>query len=314
MNKDLNRLDRIATLLVQLQSRPIVKASEMAERFGVSLRTIYRDMRTLSEAGVPICSNSGIGYALIEGYRLPSLMFTKEEAMAFLTAEKIIEQLTDSQNSNYFRQGMDKIRAALKAVDKKYLYDMGDTIAVYKSRNARESLPNLLQTILSSINDKRIIEVNYTNADENKSHRSLEAVGVTYSHPNWYLSAWCHLREEYRVFRLDRIEDIVLTTKTHTKVHPTLESLLNETDDLMCLQKVILRTSKEVARYHADRCYFMGLTEEKELANGEIEQTYRSYSLEPIARWILSNADTTTVVSPVEVKEIIKQIIKKSDL
>ncbi|MGL5547081.1 MAG: helix-turn-helix transcriptional regulator, partial [Tannerellaceae bacterium] len=81
MNKDLNRLERISTLLVQLQSRPIVKSSEMAERFGVSQRTIYRDMRTLCEAGVPICGNSGVGYSLIEGYKLPSLMFTKEEAI-----------------------------------------------------------------------------------------------------------------------------------------------------------------------------------------------------------------------------------------
>ena len=68
----MNRLDRISALLVQLQSRPIVTASEMAQRFDVSLRTIYRDMRTLSEAGVPLCGNSGVGYSLVEGYRLPS--------------------------------------------------------------------------------------------------------------------------------------------------------------------------------------------------------------------------------------------------
>ena len=78
----------------------------MAQRFGVSLRTIYRDMHTLTEAGVPICGDSGIGYSLVDGYKLPSLMFTKEEAMAFLTAEKIIEQITDTQNSKYFRQGL----------------------------------------------------------------------------------------------------------------------------------------------------------------------------------------------------------------
>jgi len=313
VNKDLNRIDRISALLVQLQSRPVVKASEMAERFGVSLRTIYRDMHTLSEAGVPICGNSGVGYSLVEGYRLPSLMFTKEEAIAFLTAEKIIEQLTDTQNSNYFHQGMDKIRAALRAVDKKYLHDMGDTIAVYKSKNTRESLPNLLQTILSSINDKLIVEIDYTNIDENKSKRALEAVGITYSHPNWYLSGWCHLREEYRIFRLDRIENIKITTNKHTKVHPPLESLLGN-DDPQCLQEVILHTSKEVAKYNADRCYFMGMTEEKELENGQIEQTYMAYSLEPLARWVLANADTTIVISPVEVKNIIKQIIKKLNL
>jgi Predicted transcriptional regulator len=309
----MNRLDRISTILVQLQSRPVVKASDMAKRFGVSLRTIYRDMHTLSEAGIPVCGNSGVGYSLIEGYRLPSLMFTKEEAIAFLTAEKIVETLTDAQNSNYFHQGMDKIRAALKAVDKNYLHNMGDTIAIYKSKSAQESLPNLLQTILSSINDKSIIDISYTNADEGKSERSLEAVGITFSHPNWYLSAWCHLREEYRMFRLDRIGNIKTTTNKHTKVHPPLESLLGA-DIPQCLQKVVLRTSKEVARYHADRCYFMGLTEEKEFANGQIEQTFMTYSLETLARWVLANADTTSIITPIEVKDIIKQIIKKLEL
>lgn len=313
MNKELNRLDRISALLIQLQSRPVVKASEMAERFEVSLRTIYRDMHTLSEAGVPICGNSGVGYSLIEGYRLPSLMFTKEEAIAFLTAEKIIEQLTDTQNSNYFRQGMDKIRAALRSVDKKYLHDMDDSIAVYKSRNAGESLPNIMQTILNSINDKLVIEVDYTNADESKTRRALEAVGITYSYPRWYLSAWCHLRKKYRIFRLDRIGNIKTTEDKHTKVHPPLESLLG-CDDPQCLTEVVLYTSKEVSKHFADRCYFMGLTEEKELEDGRIEQTYMAYSLEGLARWVLANADTTTVVKPVEIKEIIKQIIEKLDL
>jgi len=306
----INRFDRISALLVQLQSRPVVRASEMAERFEVSLRTIYRDMRTLSEAGIPICGNSGIGYSLVEGYRLPSLMFTKEEATAFLTAEKIIEKLTDAQNSNYFHMGMDKIRAALRSVDKNYLHNMDDSIAVYKSRNARESLPNLLQTILSSINDRFIIEVNYTNADDNKSLRDLEAVGISYSHPSWYLSAWCHLRSAYRIFRLDRIKTIKITDREHTKNHPPLESILACPDAFQCLQKVVLHTSKDVARYNADRCCFMGLTNEKEIADGQIEQTYMAYSLEPLARWVLANADTTTVVSPVEIKDIIKQIVK----
>ncbi len=313
MNKELNRLDRISALLIQLQSRPVVKASEMAERFDVSLRTIYRDMRTLSEAGVPICGNSGVGYSLIEGYRLPSLMFTKEEAIAFLTAEKIIEQLTDTQNSNYFRQGMDKIRAALRSVDKKYLHDMDDSIAVYKSRNAGESLPNIMQTILNSINDKLVIEVDYTNADESKTRRALEAVGISYSYPRWYLSAWCHLRKKYRIFRLDRISNIKITDDKHTKVHPPLGSLLG-CDEPQCLTEVVLCTSKEVSKHFADRCYFMGLTEEKELTDGRIEQTYMAYSLEGLARWVLANADTTTVVKPLEIKEIIKQIIENLDL
>lgn len=309
----MNRLDRISALLVQLQSRPVVKASEMAERFEVSRRTIYRDMCTLSEAGVPICGNSGIGYSLIEGYRLPALMFTKEEAMAFLTAEKIIRQLTDVRNGNYFRQGMDKIRAALRTVDKKYLHDIDDAIAVYISKSSRESLPNLMQTILSSINDRLMIEIDYTSADEKQTKRSLEGVGISYVYPFWYLTAWCHLRKGYRFFRLDRIDNIKITTGQFTKEHPPLESL-SGVHDPKSFKEVILHTSKDVSIFHADKCKYMGLAKEKELENGKIEQTYQVFSFESVARWVLANADTTTIVHPDEAKDVIRQIIKNLDL
>lgn len=240
-------------------------------------------------------------------------MFTKEEAIAFLTAEKMMAQLTDAQSSTYFSQGMDKIRAALRMIDKTYLHDMDDSIAVYKSRQAGDNVPNFMQLILGSINDKLIIDIDYTKADDSKSKRALEAVGISYSHPRWYLSAWCHLRSEYRMFRLDRISNIIITEKRHTKEHPPLESLLG-CDDPDCLIEAVLHTSKEIANQHADRCFFMGLTHEQELPNGKIEQTYNAHSLDSLARWVLAHADTTTAVRPVEIKEIIKEIIKNIEL
>ena len=310
----MNRLDRISAMLVQLQSRTVVRAADMAERFGVSLRTIYRDMRTLSEAGVPVCGDAGVGYSLIEGYRLPPLMFTREEAISFLMAEKLIEQLTDTHNTLHFRQGMDKVRAVMRGVDKNYMSDMDGSISVYRSRRTpAQKVPNLLQTILESINDGTILKMSYTNADEIVSEREVEAVGITYSHPYWYLTAWCHLRSEYRTFRLDRISCLAVTTKPHTKEHPPLKSLVGH-DDTECLTEVIIRTTKEKAKQTADTSYFMGLVNEKELPDGRIEQTYMSYSIETMARWVLANADTTTVVSPPEVTDRIKQIIRHLEL
>ncbi len=306
----MNRIDRISALLVQLQSRPVVKAAQMAERFGVSLRTIYRDIRTLSEAGVPICGDAGVGYSLVEGYRLPPLMFTKEEATALLTAGKFVEQLTDSHNSRLFRQGMDKVRAVMRGVDKEYLAGVGESISVYRSRRTPiAKLPNLLQTLLASVNDREILEISYINADGNATCREVEAVGVTYSHPYWYLTAWCHLRGEYRTFRMDRVEGVAPTGKPHTREHPPLELLAGQ-DDGGCLTEVVIRTSRELARRTADACYYMGLVEERELSDERVEQVYMTYSVESMARWVLSNADTTTVVSPSEVNEIIKRILK----
>ena len=86
------RFDRIVAILIQLQSKRIVKAQELADRFEVSLRTIYRDIRTLEASGVPIISEAGVGYSIMEGYRLPPVMFTREEVGSFVAAEKLMQK------------------------------------------------------------------------------------------------------------------------------------------------------------------------------------------------------------------------------
>jgi predicted DNA-binding transcriptional regulator YafY len=217
----MNRLDRISALLVQLQSRSVIRAADCAERFGVSVRTIYRDMRTLEQAGVPLCGDAGVGYSLMEGYRLPPLMFTPAEALSMLTAEKFIEQMTDPHNSGHFRSAMDKVRAVMRGVDRRYMEGLDENISVYRSRRAPEAkMPDLLQTILRSVGDREILAMEYTGCDGRPSQREIEAVGVTYSYPLWYLTAWCHLREDYRNFRLDRIDSLEGTARPHTKQHP----------------------------------------------------------------------------------------------
>src|SRR5664279_5689637 len=98
----MNRIDRVTAILIQLQSKRVVKAQEIADRFNISLRTVYRDVKTLDEAGLPVIGEAGVGYSIMEGYRLPPVMFTREEATAFLTAEKLVEKLTDvSTRKNY---------------------------------------------------------------------------------------------------------------------------------------------------------------------------------------------------------------------
>ncbi|MGO1521121.1 MAG: helix-turn-helix transcriptional regulator, partial [Sphingobacterium sp.] len=84
------RFDRIVEILIQLQSRRLVKAKDLADHFQVSLRTIYRDIRSLEQAGVPLIGEAGLGYSLVDGYRLPPVSFTKEEALSFASTEKLV--------------------------------------------------------------------------------------------------------------------------------------------------------------------------------------------------------------------------------
>src|SRR5688572_4016812 len=102
----MNRIDRISAILIHLQSRKIVKAQDIADRFNISLRTVYRDIRTLEEAGIPLMGEAGVGYSIMDGYKLPPVMFTTEEATAFLTAEKLVEKLTDQATKRCYQSAM----------------------------------------------------------------------------------------------------------------------------------------------------------------------------------------------------------------
>src|SRR5882724_11540526 len=130
----MNRIDRVTAILIQLQSKKVVKAQDIAERFNISLRTVYRDIRTLEEAGIPIIGEAGVGYSIMDGYRLPPVMFTKEEATAFLTAEKLMEKLTDTTTVESYKSAMYKVRAVLSTTHKDFLEQIDQRIEVIKRR------------------------------------------------------------------------------------------------------------------------------------------------------------------------------------
>ena len=137
----MNRLERISAILVKLQSRPVVTASEIAEQFGVSLRTVYRDIRALEESGIPVGGEAGVGYSLVDGFKLPPLMFNTEDALSFLVAEKLVSHQTDGDTYGLFRSGMDKIRAVLKTAEKDILHHFDQYIRISGSYSAPPAIP-----------------------------------------------------------------------------------------------------------------------------------------------------------------------------
>src|ERR1700710_276817 len=155
----MNRIDRISAILIQLQSRRVVKAGDIAERFNISLRTVYRDIRTLEEAGIPLIGEAGVGYSIMDGYRLPPVMFTKEEATAFLTAEKLVEKLTDNATKKNYGTAMLKVKAVLRLSEKDYLEDMEQHIEVIENQYVPKRTNDTihLQQVLQSIAQKNVL-------------------------------------------------------------------------------------------------------------------------------------------------------------
>jgi predicted DNA-binding transcriptional regulator YafY len=150
-SNNLNRFDRIVAILIQLQSRRIVKAQELADRFKVSLRTIYRDVRTLERSGIPIVSEAGVGYSIMEGYRLPPIMFSREEASSFVAAEKLMQQFTDKTLGGYHESAMFKIKSVLRTNEKDWVSSLESHIQVNTVQDVFNNIPDALEILFESI-------------------------------------------------------------------------------------------------------------------------------------------------------------------
>src|SRR3954468_18633 len=126
----MNRIDRLAAIVIQLQSRRMVKAQDLAEKFSITLRTVYRDIHALQEAGVPVIGEAGSGYRLMEGYKLPPVLFNQDEASALLTAAKLMQTMSDEPSFKHFSSALDKIKAVLRTTEKDHIADIDEHVAV----------------------------------------------------------------------------------------------------------------------------------------------------------------------------------------
>jgi predicted DNA-binding transcriptional regulator YafY len=300
----MNRIDRISAILIQLQSRRVVKAGDIAARFNISLRTVYRDVKTLEEAGIPIIGEAGVGYSIMDGYRLPPVMFTKEEATAFLTAEKFVEKLTDVSTMANHKSAMYKIKAILRTTEKDLLEDIDNKIEVLKGSSKPLSTNNdYIQTILNSIAQKHIIAIDYfAHHSQQHTSREIEPVGIIFVDAYWHLIAYCRLRNDYRDFRIDRINKLSVIDKKFTSQHPTLKDYIARTAKDKDLETIVIRVEKVVYGNLDYQKYYSGFVSEKKMGN-ITEMTFLTSSIEGFARWYMMFGDHAEIIKPDKLKD-----------
>ena len=306
----MNRIDRLSAILIQLQSKRVVKAQEIAERFEISLRTVYRDVRSLEEAGVPVVGEAGLGYWLMEGYRLPPVMFTKEEATAFLTAEKMVEKLTDPSTQASYKSAMYKVRAVLRTSEKNYLEDIEENIQVHETsflpKNRHEN--HNLQDILKSVTEKNVLNIEYfAHHTQEDTSRNIEPIGIYFSGTYWHLIAYCQMRQDYRNFRIDRITNINTTTLSFQKEHQSLKTYLSQISTEEKLDTVIIKIEKSAVKLMGDEKYYRGFVSQK-IIDDMVEMTFLTSSITGFARWFLFLGDRAEIISPDILKEKVKEI------
>lgn len=201
---DNKRLSRLTAILTQLQTKRLLTSTLLAEKFGVSIRTIYRDMKALEQAGVPIITEEGRGYSLMEGYKIPPVMFTESQANALILAEQLVLKNKDTSFIKDYSEAIDKIKAVLKQSDKDKANLLADRTR-FKQNINRERNSNNISNLQQALTNYNLIEIDYANEQNVASSRIVEPFALISTTENWLLIAWCRLRGEFRYFRLDRI-------------------------------------------------------------------------------------------------------------
>lgn len=313
MEESPKRFDRIVAILIQLQSKRIVRAQDMAERFEVSLRTIYRDIRTLEASGVPIYSEAGTGYSLMDGYRLPPVMFTREEASSFIAAEKLMEKFTDRELAKHYASATYKLKAVLKTTDKDWLSGIETSIVMQPAdKMFNEKVPNALAMLFKSVAEKTQVILHYKTIDaEEPSSRVIEPVGVFHDNNHWYTLAFCHLRKDYRQFRADRIHQIQQTDLPFSREHEPLEKYLKNDREKHPTTRVKILVDKKIAKHLDSEKKYHGFVSQKAEGN-DVEMTFFSQDLEnSFARWYLMFGDYAQILEPESLKTSVLQMMDK---
>jgi len=306
----MNRIDRLVAILLQLQSTRRIKAKDIAEKFSLSLRTVYRDIKALEEAGVPVIGEAGTGYSLMEGYRLPPVMFNQDEATALLTASKLVESKTDAGITKHYTSALDKIRAILRHAEKDHIEEIDEHIAVM-NHPAIVYQPQSdlhLPLILKAISSSKVLQINYTSIEKNEStKRKVEPVGIYYMGSHWYLIAWCQMRNDYRNFRTDKIEKLQITEEPISKMHPPLQSFIKQMSAEREVHKVVIDVEAEVVKYLGEQKYYNGYVKEEPMGD-MVRVTFLTGSLMGFSRWFMLFGDHAHIIEPIELNEMVAQI------
>jgi len=225
---DTKRLSRLTATLIQLQTKRLLTAAELAQKFLVSTRTIYRDIKALEQAGVPIVTEDGRGYSLMEDYRVPPIMFTENQANALILAEQLVLKNPDAAFIKDYIEAVDKIKAVLRHGDKDKANLLSERTRFDLNQNRKRN-SHVLSDLQSALTNFTLVRIAYINKDEEPTSRLIEPFAlVSTLENNWLLIAWCRLRKDFRYFRLDRIKHLEVLPERFSPHKMTLQEFFDK--------------------------------------------------------------------------------------
>ena len=203
----MNRTDRLLGILLELQARGVLRAEDLARRFEVSLRTVYRDVQALSETGVPVVAIPGQGYRLMEGYFLPPLSFTAPEAALLLLGGEFVREQVDPELRQVAEGALTRLAGVVPPARR----------AEVDRRRQELHFPGFgspgegprLSHLRAAVEQRRVLRLLYhAYRRPHPEPRTVEPYMLVHLTRAWHLAAYCRLRQAPRLFRLDRIDHL----------------------------------------------------------------------------------------------------------
>jgi predicted DNA-binding transcriptional regulator YafY len=316
----MNRTDRLLAIILELQGKGRQRAEDLAATFETSKRTIYRDILALGEAGVPIVSIPGRGYSLMKGYFLPPLSFTTDEATMLVLGSDLMAQSFDAQYRSAALSASRKIEGVLPEKLRDEVHYLQDSIRfVATNVTGLPGETEKLQQLRRAILQRSTIRFCYftrhpspTAAAESypgittnhhaspaptapvQSTREADPYGLVHYFNAWHVIAYCHLRQDIRNFRLDRIDDLVLLPKTFQRPANFKMGESQSGQRRRMLVRVLF--DPEVVRWvRESRSFFISSEEE---TPGGLLVTLKPHQESEILQWLLSWGRHVRVLEP----------------
>ena len=223
----MRRADRLFQIVQLLQRRRgTTTAAQVAERLGVSERTVYRDIRDLVLAGTPIDGEAGIGYRIRPGYDLPPLMFDRDEIQALVLGARIVRQFGDPALARASESILGKVAAV---IPKDLAPLLAETRLFVPSMNRGDQSADAMTAAREALIARRKLRFKYEGAQGAGTERTVRPLGMFFWGRKWTLAAWCELRNDFRNFRLDRASGPILLDETFAdEPGKTLRDLLTQ--------------------------------------------------------------------------------------
>jgi len=299
----MNRIDRLVALIILLQSKKLIRGREIAEHFDISLRTVYRDINAICEAGVPVAAETGEGYSIMQGYHLPPIMFTTDEAAALFTGAKFSEYFTDASIKKHALSAITKIKSVLPDTTRNFLDKLQHSMVM----SAKPSMTghfrdDVLATIQDAIVNNLVLKIEYYAVwSDSWSERKIEPLGISY-YNNWHIIAWCRLRKEIRDFRADRIRKLSKTDEKFAARNVSFKEYAESFSKMDHLQRITIKVSRMLS-YSLKERLFPGF-EEKDCGDNKVILTFFSPGLGWLIPLLLSYSTAIEIISPEDLKKV----------